>query len=283
MKSTTIIGILLGFVAILGSFLWEGGSLAILFMLPAITIVIGGTLAAGITGSSFAMVAKLPKLFLLTIKHKDYNWLNILDNLIKLAGQTRKHGLLAIEENVLKMEHPFMKKMFMIMIDGVDQENLANIAEFELQSITDRHNENISFFTKLGGYSPTMGIIGTVMGLIGTFMAPGGDPAELIHHIATAFIATLWGIFMANIVWLPLADKLKVMHEQEIRLNHFILNGIISIQMGDTPTVTTMKLAAAFPSTQQDEILKRLKKLREQELEEKAIIDLQMGNRNVTK
>ena len=283
MKSTTIIGILLGFVAILGSFLWEGGSLAILFMLPAITIVIGGTLAAGITGSSFSMVAKLPKLFILTVKYKDYNWLNILDSLIKLAAQTRKHGLLAIEDSVLKMEHPFMKKMFMIMIDGVDQENLANIAEFELQSIADRHNENILLFNKLGGYSPTMGIIGTVMGLIGTFMAPGGDPAELIHHIATAFIATLWGIFMANIVWLPIADKLKVMHEQEIRLNHFILNGIISIQMGDTPTITMIKLAAAFPASQQDEILKRLKRIREQEIEERAILEAQIGNQNVNK
>lgn len=278
MKSTTIIGILLGFVAILGSFLWEGGSLAILFMLPAITIVIGGTLAAGITGSSFAMVAKLPELFILTVKHKDFNWLNILDTLLKLAGQTRKQGLLSIEDNVIRMEHPFMRKMFMIMIDGVDQENLTNIAEFELQSISDRHNENISFFNKLGGYSPTMGIIGTVMGLIGTFTATGGDPNELIRHIATAFIATLWGIFMANIVWLPIADKLKYMHEQEIKLNHFILNGIISIQIGDTPTVTMMKLAAAFPASQQGEILKRLKRIREQELEERVIIESQIGN-----
>jgi len=283
MKSTTIIGILLGFVAILGSFLWEGGSLSILFMLPAITIVIGGTLAAGITGSSFAMVRKLPRLFLLTITYKDHNWLNILDVLIKLAGQTRKHGLLSIEDTVLKMNHPFMKKMFMIMIDGVDQQNLTHIAEFELQSITERHNENISFFSKLGGYSPTMGIIGTVMGLIGTFTSTGGDPNELIHHIATAFIATLWGIFMANIVWLPIADKLKNMHDQEIKLNYFILNGLISIQMGDTPIITMMKLAAAFPASQQEEILKRLKKIREHELEERVIIESQNGNQNASK
>jgi len=283
MKSTTIIGILLGFVAILGSFLWEGGSLSILFMLPAITIVIGGTLAAGITGSSFAMVRKLPRLFLLTITNKDYSWLNILDLLIKLAGQTRKHGLLSIEDTVLKMEHPFMKKMFMIMIDGVDQQNLTQIAEFELQSISDRHNENISFFSKLGGYSPTMGIIGTVMGLIGTFTSTGGDPNELIHHIATAFIATLWGIFMANIVWLPIADKLKNMHDQEIKLNYFILNGLISIQMGDTPTITMMKLSAAFPSSKQDEILKRLKKIREQEIEDRTMSESQTGNQNASK
>lgn len=275
MKSTTIIGILLGFVAILGSFLWEGGSFAILFMLPAITIVIGGTLAAGITGSSFAMVAKLPKLFYLTITHKEYNWLNILDSMIKLSGQTRKYGLLSIEESVEKMDHPFMKKMFLIMIDGIDQESLTHIAEFELQSINDRHYENISFFTKLGGYSPTMGIIGTVMGLIGTFNATGGDPNELIRNIATAFIATLWGIFMANIVWLPIADKLKFMHEQEVKLNNFILNGIVSIQIGDTPTITMMKLAAAFPSSQQEELLQRLKRIREQEMEERANIEAQ--------
>lgn len=283
MKSTTIIGILLGFVAILGSFLWEGGSIAVLFMLPAITIVIGGTLAAGIIGSSFSMIAKLPKLFYLTIKNKEYNWLNILDSLVKLAAQTRRHGLLSIEETIEKTEHPFMKKMFMIMIDGVDQENLTHIAEFEIQSITERHNENIGLLTKLGGYSPTMGIIGTVMGLIGTFTSTGGDPNELIHHIATAFIATLWGIFMANIVWLPIADKLKFMHEQEIKLNFFILNGIISIQMGDTPSVTMVKLAAAFPSSQQEEIMKRLKRIREQEIAEKQLIESQVSEQNNAK
>ncbi len=275
MKLTTIIGILLGFVAIIGSFLWEGGSLSILFMLPAITIVIGGTLAAGITGSSLKMVAKIPKLFYLTISYKEYDWIKILDSIIRLASLTRKQGLLSIEEAVSKLEHPFMKKMFLIMIDGVAQENLINVAEFELQSITERHNENILFFSKLGGYSPTMGIIGTVMGLIGTFSSTGGDPNELIHHIATAFIATLWGIFMANIVWLPIADKLKYMHEEEIKLNHFILNGILSIQVGDTPSITMMKLASAFPAKQQEEVMSRLKIIREQEAEESNTAEAQ--------
>ncbi|HRP02078.1 MAG TPA: MotA/TolQ/ExbB proton channel family protein [Candidatus Kapabacteria bacterium] len=270
MRSSTIIGIILGFLAILGSFLWEGGSMSILFLLPAITIVIGGTLAAGIIGSSFSMMAKIPQLFILTVTHKEYDWETILDSIIKIATQTRKLGLLSIEESVNKIEHPFLKKMLTILIDGIDKETLVNVAEFELQSISQRHKENISLLTKLGGYSPTMGIIGTVMGLIGTFTSTGGDPNQLIHHIASAFIATLWGIFMANIVWLPLADKLKVIDEQEIRLNHFIVNGILSIQAGDTPSITMMKLAAAFPASKQENILKRLKRIREQENEEIA-------------
>lgn len=268
MNLSTIFGILLGFVAILGSFFWEGGSPTTLFLLPAITIVIGGTLAAGITGSSMQMVKRIPQIIGITIFKKDDDWLKILDNIIKLASQSRKFGLLSIEDNVGKIENNFMRKMFQSVIDGVDNKNLLSIAEIEINSMTERHNENISFFTKLGGYSPTMGIIGTVMGLIGTFTSTGGDPNQLIHHIATAFIATLWGIFMANIVWLPLADKLRFLHDKEIRLNHFILIGISGIQTGDNPSMIMSKLSASFPASEQLQIVNRLKKIKEQELED---------------
>jgi len=280
MISTTLFGIILGFVAILGSFFWEGGSPETLFLLPAITIVIGGTLAAGITGTSFQVFARLPVLLRITISPKQYNWMALLDKIILLSSQARKSGILTLEESVNKIEHPFMRKMFLVMIDGIDNQNLLNIAEFELSSITERHFENISFLNKLGGYSPTMGIIGTVMGLIATFAAAGSDPNVLIHHIASAFIATLWGIFMANIVWLPLADKLRYLHDAEMKLNNFILNGISAIQIGDTPSVIMMKLAAAFPASEQEGIMKRLKKIKSNELEEKRLHENQINHQN---
>jgi len=270
MKSSAIFGILLGFIAIFGSFVWEGGSPATLFLLPAITIVIGGTLAAGLIGSSFDMFRKIPKLLYIAFSSKQLDWLKVLDQIIKFSFIARRNGILSLEEYINKLDNPFMKKIFMVMIDGIDNKNLINIAEYELQSITERHYNNIGLFTKLGGYSPTMGIIGTVMGLIATFASAGSDPNTLIKHIASAFIATLWGIFMANIVWLPIADKLKNLHEEEMRLNNLIINGISSIQMGDTPSVIILKLSAAFPSSKQEEISKRLKRIKEQEMNERS-------------
>ena len=266
MKGSTLFGIILGTVAIFGAFLWEGGTVATLFLIPAMIIVLGGTIAAGLAGSSFEMIAKMPVLFRITINPKVYNWEEILDQLVRLTSQARKEGILSLDEKIKKIEHPFMKKMFEVVIDGVDANNFQHIAEVELNSITERHMENIGFFNKLGGYSPTMGIIGTVMGLIATFAKAGSDPNELIKHIATAFIATLWGIFMANIVWLPIADKLRYLHEKEMKLNNFVINGVLGVMHGETPSVILTRLASAFPASQQGEIMKRLDRLKKEEI-----------------
>jgi chemotaxis protein MotA len=96
-----------------------------------------------------------------------------------------------------------------------------------------------------------MGIIGTVMGLISTLAAAGGDPTDLIHHIATAFIATMWGIFMANIVFLPIADKLRAVHTAELQMMNIMIIGVSSLQLGETPSVIRSKLISAFPLAEQ--------------------------------
>jgi chemotaxis protein MotA len=266
MKGSTLIGILLGVSAIFGAFFLEGGSAGTLFLLPAMMIVIGGTLAAGLAGSSFEILFRIPVLLIIAVSPKIYDWKKILDQIVKFASISRRDGILSLEEKLKTVEHPFMRKLFQVMIDGSEPEILNHIAEVELQNLTDRHMENIVFFNKLGGYSPTMGIIGTVMGLISTFSAAGSDPNVLIQHIATAFIATLWGIFMANIVWLPLADKLRFLHDGEVKVMNFILNGIQGVQIGETPTVILTRLAAAFPISQQAEILKRRDFYRKEEI-----------------
>jgi chemotaxis protein MotA len=104
----------------------------------------------------------------------------------------------------------------------------------------------------MGGYSPTMGIIGTVMGLIATLAAAGGDPNDLIRSIASAFIATLWGVFMANIVWLPIADKLKNIHHEEHLFMDMIVEGVLAIQAGEIPSVIKAKLNSMLPSGEQE-------------------------------
>ena len=256
MRTSTLFGIILGFVAIFGAFIWEGGPLNALFMLPAMLIVFGGTLAAGIAGTSLDTVFKVPKLIKYAISPPNYDKIEIINQIVDFATIARKEGLLSIESKLGKIKHPFLKKLLTVCIDGADPETFQTIVHNELAYINERHNHNIQLFVKLGGYSPTMGIIGTVMGLIATLAAVGGDPNVLIQHIGTAFIATMWGIFMANIVWLPIGDKLKTLHDSEMQLFNMMIDGVHSVQVGETPTVIRNKLISIFPVTDQERIMK---------------------------
>ncbi len=254
MKSSTIYGFLFGFIAIIGGFLWEGGLLETLFMGPAILIVLGGTLAAGLVGSSWKQMSLLPKLIYVAIKPKTYNTVEIINQIIDYAYIVRRKGILALDNNLGQAKHPFIKKLFRICIDGADPQSLKKIVDMEIYFLEERHNTNINLFIKLGGYSPTMGIIGTVMGLIATLAAAGSDPNILIHHIASAFIATMWGVLLANIVWLPIADKLKTMHDDEIKMMKIVAEGATSVQTGETPFVIKSKLTSSLPLPLQEKI-----------------------------
>ncbi len=257
MKSNTLLGIIAGLIAIFGAYFWEGGGSGTLFMLPAMLIVFGGTLAAGFAGSSWEVFKKIPNVLLATFSPHQYDVQKIINQIVSFSAISRREGILSLEDKLNKVEHPYMRKFFQACIDGADQETLIQIYEAEVNSITERHNTYISLFNKLGGYSPTMGIIGTVMGLIHTLASVGSDPNILIHNIATAFIATMWGILMANIVWLPIADKLQNLHNKEMFLLSVIIDGVRSVQIGETPTVVQNKLASAFPLTVQEKITAR--------------------------
>ncbi len=257
MKLSTLIGIIIGLVSIFGAFLWEGGSIDTLFMLPAMLIVFGGTLAAGMAGTSINQVARMPQLIWISFFPKKYDKEKLVNQIVIFSGLARREGILAVEKKLDEVEHPFLKKLFQICIDGADPDTLQKIVESEMAYITERHNANINFFVKMGGYSPTMGIIGTVMGLIATLAAAGDDPNTLIHNIASAFIATMWGILMANIVWLPIGDKLRTLHSEEIQLMQVMLDGVYSVQLGESPSVIRAKLTSAFPLSEQERITKK--------------------------
>ncbi len=256
MKASTFFGLLLGLVAIFGAYLWEGGSINSLFMLPAMLIVFGGTLAAGLAGSSFRQILLLPRLFWISFNPPQWDKMNLINQIVALATLARKEGILAIEAKLKTIEHPFLRKLFKICIDGADPETFLNIVESEVMYISKRHNENSDLFIKLGGYSPTMGIIGTVMGLISTLAAAGSDPNDLIRHIASAFIATMWGIIMANVVWLPVGDKLKRIHRDEMELIQIMTDGVRAVQFGENPSVIRTRLISAFPLIEQDALNK---------------------------
>lgn len=251
MKLSTFFGIVCGSLAIFGAFIWEGGSIDALFMLPAMLIVFGGTLAAGLAGSSFRQLFKMPSLIKIAVAPPVYDTEAIINTIIEYSVIARKEGILALENKLSELPVLHLRKFFQLCIDGADPETLRRSVEIEISYLSERHQSNINFFLKLGGYSPTMGIIGTVMGLISTLASAGSEPTVLIHHIASAFIATMWGIFMANIVWLPIGDKLKTIHDEEIQLLHLMLEGVHAVQLGEVPSVIRSRLISAFPIKEQ--------------------------------
>ncbi|MCX7908863.1 MAG: MotA/TolQ/ExbB proton channel family protein [Ignavibacteria bacterium] len=255
MRFSSGIALLFGFIAVFGAFVWESGSLESIFLGPALLIVVGGTLAAGLAGTSVEVMARMPKLIWIALYPKRYDKLEIIDQFVELSIFSRKEGILALERRLEELKHPYMKRLFTLMIDGIDPQELQKLAETEVGYMTERHNVNITLFQKLGGYSPTMGIIGTVMGLIATLASAGSDPTVLIRHIATAFIATMWGIILANLLWLPIGDKLRVLHLEEVELMQMILDGTLAIQLGEVPSVVRSKLLASLPIAEQEKYL----------------------------
>jgi chemotaxis protein MotA len=244
----TIGGLALGLVAVFGSFILEGGSVGALLLLPAIVIVVGGTFATALIGNSLQTILSLPQVIKVAIFPKKHEFNKTIDTLVEFATIARRDGVLALERELEKVkDFPFLHNGMLHLIDGLDVESASKLMEEEKDYVHERHHTLAGIFKKMGGYAPTMGIIGTVMGLINTLASAGGDPIELVHHIASAFIATLWGVFTANLIYLPLADKLEFLSNEESLLLEIVSNGIIAIQNGTSPTLIRRNLELMLP------------------------------------
>jgi len=129
------------------------------------------------------------------------------------------------------------------------------LAQLEMKAMQERHFSNINIFVKMGGYAPTMGIIGTVISLIMTLANAGSSPDLLIKNIATAFIATLWGVFSANLIWLPIGDRLKRCHSEEKNMMELSLEAVLTLQSGEIPSIMKARLIGMLPQKEQQEKL----------------------------
>lgn len=253
-KFGTVNGLILGILSVFGAFIWEGGAVNALFLLPPMLIVFGGTFAAVIIGFGYENFKNIFKLIKLAYFPPEYNPHPIINTFVQLAFKARKEGLLSIERDIEKIDFFFCKKLLRNAIDGTDPETLQDLAELEMKTIQERHYSNIFIFTKMGGYAPTMGILGTVMGLIMALSHAGADPTTLIKSIATAFIATLWGVFTANLIWLPIADKLKKCHLDEKQMMQLSLQGVLALQSGEIPVLVKSRLVSMLPQREQEQM-----------------------------
>jgi chemotaxis protein MotA len=241
MDLTTIFGLLLGLGAVLISFLMEGGHISALFQAPAMILVIFGTLGAATITTSYTHLVNIPKLIKVIFFEKKLNPQELIDVIFDLAQKSRKNGLLSLEKELGHVKDSFLKKAIQLAVDGFETNKIREILEIEVSYIEERHKVGAVFFQKLGGFSPTLGIIGTVLGLIHA-LSRLDSSQNMAASIASAFIATLWGVALANLIYLPIADKLKLKHQDEALYLEIISEGVISLAMGDNPRVIKMKL-----------------------------------------
>jgi len=241
MDVTTILGLVMGIGALIVSFTMEGGRLAALVQLPAMLLVIVGTIGAATVTTSLSTLLNLPRLFKIILLEKKLDAQRLIDLIYSLSQKSRKNGLLSLEKELTTINDSFLKKAIQLAIDGFETAKIREILEIEMAYMHERHNVGSMFFQKLGGFSPTLGIIGTVLGLIHALgsMESSGNMAGAI---ASAFIATLWGVSLANLVYLPISDKLKAKHQDEAVYLEIISEGVVSLAMGDNPRVIRMKL-----------------------------------------
>lgn len=241
MDLTTAGGLVIGIGAVMVSFLWEGGHLAAVIRPPALILVIFGTLGAATATVSFRQLKALPAFLKVAFFGKERSPTALIDRICDMAENARREGLLSLEYDLMRMKDPFFKKALQLVIDGMDAEKIREIMETEMEVISERHEAGALFFQKMGGFSPTMGILGTVLGLIHA-LSNISDASNMARHIASAFIATLWGVGLANLVYLPICDKLRNRFQEEIRALEIILEGMISLSRGENPRLIRTKL-----------------------------------------
>jgi chemotaxis protein MotA len=250
MDPATLIGIVLAVASLLFMMIMEGSSPMAIVLLPAMVLVFGGTFGAAIAGSSMADVKKIGGWFkqaLMPAKVPPVS--DRIATLVSLAEKARKEGLLALEAQVKQIDDPFLKRGLQMGIDGTDPEELRAVLEGEIAAKKAEDKVGAKFFTAMGGYAPTVGIIGTVVGLIHV-LENLDAPETLGPLIAGAFVATLWGVLSANIFWLPMGAKITRISELQAAQMELLVEGITEIQAGTSPRAVRQKLTAMVPPSE---------------------------------
>ena len=260
MDFATIIGLVLAFGAIVVA-AWAGHADPKIFLerWDALILIIGGTVGATLT--SFPLRTFLSGFlggFKTAFIEPVYHEREVIATLVSFAEKARREGLLALENEAGALDDDFMRKGIQLVIDGRDTDIIRKILETEVSFVQERGTKAESVFMTLGGYSPTLGIIGTVLGLIGMLRSLGsigssGNVAgQMGTQTAVAFVATFFGILFANLLWLPVGSKIKERNGQLLLVREIMIEGILSIQAGDNPRLLEEKLHAFLDPTERD-------------------------------
>jgi chemotaxis protein MotA len=239
----TFFGLLLAFGGIVGGLIMEGGKLKDIAQITAAIIVLGGT-------SGAVMVSTPMKVLLSAARRLVHVFLDradppeaVIDELIGYAAAARRNGLVALENDAMNIQNPFLRKALNLAVDGTDLQEIRSMMQLEIELSENQAMAEARVFECAGGYAPTIGIIGAVMGLI-QVMKNLANIEQVGHGIAVAFVATVYGVGLANVVLLPVSTKIKARIDSETALKELMLEGVVGIVEGMNPKLIRNKLEA---------------------------------------
>ncbi len=245
MDLSTIIGIVAGFALIvwgikfqnLGNF-WDPQSLA---------LTLGGTVAAVIASFPFNQLKKMGSHFKILLQGNRYNYGALIDQMVELAQLARQNGLLSLEEKANEIEDPFFKGGLMLVVDATDEDEIRARMQNELDSMAERHDAGVAIYEKASGYAPAFGMIGTLVGLVNMLKSmdmDSGGASSLGVDMSVALVTTFYGCILANLIFSPIAKKLRIRNDEEMQYRTIMMEGIMSIQAGDNPKLLREKLVS---------------------------------------
>ena len=246
MDISTIVGVVVGLAIVFTVQILEGGSPASIILIPSMLLVFGGAFMAGMAGGVLKDATGAGKTLQKAFLAKVVPPTMLVNEVVKLAERARREGLLALEDAVKTVEHPFLKRGLQLAIDGTDPDELHDILHAEIAAKKKADKAGAKLFENMGGYAPTIGIIGTVMGLVHV-LENLNKPETLGHSISAAFVATLWGVLSANLVWLPIASRLNRLSAVEADEMELVVDGVLAIQSGSNPRLVAQKLRSLLP------------------------------------
>ena len=241
-----IIGLVLGAICIMMALILKGASVAMLLNGEVAVIIFGGMIAAVLSSYTMADIKRLPKVMKVLMSNEELDLNGTIEKMVELSNIARREGLLALEAPVNELDDPFMKQGLELVVDGAEAEQIRDLMESEVDAMETRHHRMSGLFKTAGATSPTLGVMGAAIGLIGA-LGNLSDINKLGPMIASAFVATIFGIFMGYLVMIPFATRLEAKNEEEVLLKTLIIEGVMDIQAGHSAKVIEQKLYAQIP------------------------------------
>jgi chemotaxis protein MotA len=246
MDPATLAGIAFAFGMVLLSIFLEGSNPTSVILIPPMVLVIGGTLGAGLASGTLKDVIRTFKGLGGWLMFKFPDGDATVETIVKLADKARREGLLALEEAARDVEDEFLRGGLQSAIDGTDPDDLRDMLEAKISSKRSADKVSAKFFASMGGYAPTVGIIGTVVALVHV-LGNLSSPELLGEMIGSAFVATLWGLLTANLIWLPISARISRVSELQVAHMEMAVEGLLAIQAGANPRLVGQRLRSLMP------------------------------------
>lgn len=241
MDKISVVGLLVGLIAIIGGQVLEGGHVSSLVQPTALFIVLGGTLGAVLLQSPFHVFKRGMQMTRWVWIPPIVNQKRIIEQILTWSQLSRREGLLSLESHLSGVKDEFTRKGLQLLVDGAEPHTIRELLEVEVDVFEEEWRQAAKVWESAGGYSPTIGILGAVMGLIHV-MENLSDPTKLGPGIAVAFVATIYGVGLANLVFLPIAGKLKYYISRMVTTREMMIDGLVGIAVGDNPRIIETRL-----------------------------------------